>query len=224
MNTFKKFTPILLSAIAAVFLFSLIALLFKLILLPLFPETWQSGITLYGGTFLVTLAILSGFASFSGLNLRDFSFHKKTSYKVHIDFSSKYIEGCTTGELYELQIIVTNNGNQTINHYKLEFDFPDLAVPHILPLFSEPVGYIQIGSQTFIKENGFYKVTYNSWASLIKGRTFDVGKEIGFRYCCPNIAGFRGCEELVITWNLQTDNGFSLNGKTNIRELGQSSQ
>lgn len=224
MNISRKFTSTLLIAFVALVLFTVIAILLKLFLFPWLPEALQNWVILCGATLLVTLAVLSGFASLTGYSLRDFSFHKKTSHKIHITFSSKYIEGCSKGELYELQIIVTNDGNQIINHYGLEFVFPDLAAPHILPLFKGPIGYIQIGSQTFANENGFYRVVYDSRVPLAIGNQFDVGKEIGFRYCCPNVAGLRGSEELVVTWNLQTDDGFSLNGKTNIFELGQSSQ
>jgi hypothetical protein len=146
--------------------------------------------------------------------------HVQIYCDVHVYFSAKYIEGCSKGELYELQIKVANNlRNKTINQYKLEFNFPDLSVL--------PIGYVQYNLQTagnvlIRKENGFYQVIYNSRAPLLSGDNCDVGKEICFRYCCrPNL---RGSDQLAITWNLHTDDGFSLKGDTNILNLWLSSQ
>lgn len=68
--------------------------------------------------------------------------NNQISHDIRVNFSSKYIEGCSMGELYELQITFENRPKSiTINQYQLEFNFPDLSV-QTTPFINGPVGYI----------------------------------------------------------------------------------
>lgn len=82
MSKSRKSISILLIAIVIIVVFSLIAIIFKIFLLPSLPEHLQGWILLYVSAFVVTIIILAGFAQITGYSLRDFSFHKKTKLSI----------------------------------------------------------------------------------------------------------------------------------------------
>ena len=82
MNKSGKVKIVFLVLLLATMTFALISVLFKFILLPLFPKSWQTWITLYGFSFLATITFLSGSAQITGYSLRDFSFHKRTKPSI----------------------------------------------------------------------------------------------------------------------------------------------
>jgi hypothetical protein len=144
-----------------------------------------------------------------------------------IEFSSRYIESGPMGEFYALEITIINLGNQAIDRFKLEFTFPDLG--SICSPYSsfKPVGKVEFNVQSndtvvTTKEEGQYRVIYQSRIALFRNDRCLAGKEIGLRYWC--VPKFRGSEEWRLRWKFYADKGIYKEGHISIFGLWQSSQ
>jgi len=155
-----------------------------------------------------------------------------------VEFSYRFIDIYYEWDehLYELGVIVENQGSQVINDFKLEFTFPDLdSIPKRWEIVgflgatlsnaghesSGPLVEVKPGDNTVSvrREAHLIRVTYRSRDALLPNEKVDLAEAIGLRYRI-NRSVYANLEDVPpVKWILYADNMLCKQGEVPISRL-----
>jgi len=159
--------------------------------------------------------------------------NRATTPSVDVRFTYVTI-GAVSGALhkYRLAVVITNQGVQVVNHYKLEFTFPNIDL-----LLSQSGGWISLGSQDEavpqylqIQPNDSVEITekgleihikYRSDNVLFPADEEDLSQAIGCMYCVDNRVYHR-MREMSLKWTLYADHMPPKSGEVPFSDLMKS--
>jgi hypothetical protein len=155
--------------------------------------------------------------------------NRTTTPDVRAEFSAKTISSSSEHFLNKLEVIISNQGPNVVNHFKLEFTFPDFGSiysPWGGSLSSNvrpgPVGKVEFDIRDAVavsvkKDQKAYRVIYRSRGVLFPKENSDIGADINLSYYYNPVV-FRS-EDPSLDWILYADNMLPRQGKISFQEL-----
>lgn len=153
---------------------------------------------------------------------------RTSSLDVQVKFSYRGITLSHDEHLYLLAVLVTNQGVQAVNEFKLEFFFPNLdTIPRKWTVFGEQnqtdKRLLEIKPQdeaVSVKEEGYLiHITYRSKGTLFSQDQLDLSEAIGLRYRI-NQSIYNNLEDMPpLKWILYSDNMQPKQGEISLEYL-----
>jgi hypothetical protein len=158
-------------------------------------------------------------SNFESVRMEDYRIrdvmNRATTPNVSVEFKYRPLSRETHCDLYALEILIKNLGQQVVNHFKLEFSFPGIV---------SPSGY-RINDHIFLKEDNGFLVTYCSTRVLFPQEELDIGREVGLQYKVDDSVWRKARQiigagqDLSLHWILYADNMMPKRGKKPFSQL-----
>lgn len=140
---------------------------------------------------------------------------------VTVQFGYRKFSSTAQQHHYALTIRITNASDLIVNHWKLEFTFPNPLGANPPTKIAKLYDHIRIRTTT----NGDYTLTYFSPYVLYPREDFDIGQEIAWRYqvddaICRRLDRIKSeGNPLTLSWSLFADTMPSKTGEIDISDL-----
>jgi len=161
--------------------------------------------------------------------------NRSTKPDVQVTFDSKRLSRGETNDLFALNVVVKNQGQLVVNHFKLEFAFPNLdGLPFSSHVAVQPTGFMSeekpseklvttkttdARAVTFETGEEFIRVIYRSINVLFPNDQEDVSKALELKYFMDSYV-FRHQREIPpLEWTLYADDMIPQQGEISFSEL-----